>query len=418
MKIARRVLAALALAWALLLFDWRDASRTAPVVRQSFRVVAPLEAGAALAPLAPPLPVVRGGYGPTKAVATRERDPLRARALVLRAGGRTVAVVLLDVVLVPEALSRALEVRLADLRLDAVLVLATHTHSSVGGYDERWLAQAVGMGRYRAEVAGAIVHAAEVSVRRAATALAPARLRTRQTRIAGWASNRSTIDGPIDDALHVVLVERPNGARIATVAVVAAHPTLEPRTTPELSADFPGAAMRRIEQSGGVALLLQGAAGDAAIPGRGAGAIAAAGERVANEVADAASQALPPAEPSFAFARVRVALPAVEVQAVRPFVVRRPLSNLAQHLLQRDANVEVVTIGDVTLLAVPGEPTALAARRWLDGPRTRVVALADGYIGYIDAPERVRAGTGESPRAWFGPELADVIGEGLRAARE
>ena len=418
--LARRSLAAAAAAYALLLLDWRDASAPAPVVRPSFRVSAALEAGAAAVPLAPPLPVVRGGYGPTKAVATRERDPLHARAVVLRAGGRSLAIVLLDVVLVPDALSRSLETRVADLGLDAVLLLATHTHSSVGAYDERLLAQFVGMGRYRADVAGAILGAAERSVRDAVARIAAVRVRTMQTRIVGWASNRSTIDGPVDDALDIVVIERAGGGRVATLAVVAAHPTLEPRTTPELSADFPGAAMRRLEEPGGVALVLQGAEGDAAIAGRGAEAIEAAGALVAREVADAAGQAVPPAEPTLAFARARVALPVVEVQAVRRFLVRRPLSNVAQHLLPRDANVEVLTIGDLTLLAVPGEPTALAARRWVrpNELKTRVVALADGYIGYIDAPERVREGTGESRRAWFGPELADAIGEGLGAARQ
>jgi hypothetical protein len=156
------------------------------------------------------------------------------------------------------------------------------------------------------------------------------------------------------------------------------------------------------------------------LPGRGAAAIEAAASIVADRVAQAVREAVPPAEPTLAFTRARFTLPAVEVQAVRPFVVQRPLSNALQRLLPRDANVEVVTIGDVTLLAVPGEPTALAARRWLRQSefKTRVVALADGYIGYIDAPERVREGSGEAPRAWFGPDLADAIGEGLRAARE
>jgi hypothetical protein len=418
-KVLRRSLAAGGAVYALLLLDWRGGSAPAPLVLQAFRVSAPIEAGAASVPLAPPLPVVRGGYGPRKAVATRERDPLHARAVVLRAGGRSLAIVLLDVVLVPETLSRALEARLSDRGLDAVLVLATHTHSSVGAYDERLLAQLVGMGRYRADVAAAILGAAERSVREAGARMAPARVRTARSSIEGWATNRSTVDGAIDDALHVVVLESVQGGPIAMLAVVAAHPTLEPRTTPELSADFPGAAMRRLEEPGGVALVLQGAEGDAAIPGRGVEAIEAAGAFLARGIGSAAREAVPPAQPLLAFTRARVTLPAVEVQAVRPFGIRRPLSNVAQRLLPRDANVEALTIGDVTLLAVPGEPTALVARRWLgaDERQTRVVALADGYIGYIDTPERVRAGAGESPRAWFGPELADAIGEGLETAR-
>jgi hypothetical protein len=47
-----------------------------------------------------------------------------------------------------------------------------------------------------------------------------------------------------------------------------------------------------------------------------------------------------------------------------------------------------------------------------------VVGLAGGYVGYVDAPERVRERRGESPRMWFGPELLDVLRDGFRKAAE
>jgi hypothetical protein len=83
-----------------------------------------------------------------------------------------------------------------------------------------------------------------------------------------------------------------------------------------------------------------------------------------------------------------------------------------------------VGVGDVRLLGVPGEPTALAARHMaaaVPGPagagrKVRVVALVDDYIGYIDTPERVRDRRGESRRAWYGPNLLDVVSRGLNAA--
>lgn len=412
----RRGLLVAVLAYGLLLVDWGGARPPAPVVRGAFLVTAPIEAGAAAVRIGPPLPVVRAGYGSPRAIATTERDPLHARALVLRAGDRSLAFVLVDLVLVPDALSRRLEARLADLKVDAILLVATHTHSSVGGFDARLLAQTVGTGRYRADVAEAILGACERAVREARSRLVPVHQRSFRGRIEGWAGNRSTPDAPIDDALDVHVFESEAGARIATVAIVAAHPTLESRTTPVLSADYPGAAMRRLEEAGGIALVLQGAEGDAAVPGKGVEAIESAGAAVSTHVTQALAHARP-VDPAMGFARVEVRLPHAEVQAMRPFLLRRPLSNLVRVLAPDTANVEAIRIGDAVLLAVPGEPTALAARE-LSQDRGRVLALADGYVGYVDTADRVRAGHGEARRAWFGPDLIEALRAGLQVAIE
>src|SRR5262245_53319761 len=148
----RWLLAPLAL-YAGLLFDWRPARDPRPLVLRRFTGTGPLRAGAARVALDPPLPIVRAGYGPTRALATSVHDPLEVRAVVLECAGRSLAIVLADLVLIPDRLARALEARVADLGLGGVLLAATHTHSSFGGFDERLLAQAAGTGRYRREVA-------------------------------------------------------------------------------------------------------------------------------------------------------------------------------------------------------------------------------------------------------------------------
>jgi hypothetical protein len=383
-----------------------------PVLRRSFAAAGALEAGAVALRLAPPLPVVRGGYGLRRAVADRERDPLEVRAVVLRAGQRTLAIVLADLVLVPEELTRALEQRLADLELDGVLFAATHTHSSVGAYDPRVLA----------EVAHAVLDRAEQAVRQARARLVTVGIRTAEGRLAGWAENRSTPGGEVDDALTAVQLEGASGP-VATLAIVAAHPTLLPRTVPQLSADYPGVAMRQIERAGGVALLFQGAHGDARPPGGGVEAIEAAGAHVAQHVEGAVRSARPAAA-RLAFAEVEVTLPPAELQSVRAFLIRRPASNLLELLTPGTVRVAALRLGDLAVLAVPGEPTALAARRLVaglpptarSGRKVRVVALAGGYVGYIETPERVRDGHGEARRAWFGPELIDVLASGLAVA--
>jgi len=420
-RLARWLLPPAALYLALLL-DWRGSWAAAPVVRRRFVSAGPVLAGAARVALDPPLPVVRAGYGPSRAVATSIHDPLAVRALVLTCGGRSLAIVLADLVLVPDALARELEARLVDLRLDGVLMAATHTHSSFGGFDARVLAQAAGTGRYRREVAEGLLSHAAAAVREAHRRRAAVALRTGEARLPGWALNRSRPGDPVDDALTVVTVEGGGEATVATLAVVAAHATLRPRIEPQLSAEYPGVAMRRLEASGGLALLLQGAEGDARPPGWGEAAVESAGAYVADHV-DAAARAAAPAPEALAYADVEVGLPPAEPEMLRSFLLRRPAGNLLQFLAPHRTHVTVVSLGDVVLLGVPGEPTAEAARRLVallpagavQGRKVRVVGLAGGYVGYVEAPERVRAGQGEGRRAWLAPELMDAIGEGLQA---
>jgi len=405
----------------LLLADWRPGPRpAAPVLLRHFTAAGALRAGAARVVLDPPLPIVRAGYGPRKATATRTLDPLAVRAVVVASGGHAVALVLADVVLVPDALARDLERRLADLGLDGVLFAGTHTHSSFGGFDARPLAQLAGTGRYRPEVAEVLAARAAAAVRAAHARLRPATLSVARDRLSGWAENRSRDGAPVDDALTVLRLDGPGGAPVATVAVVAAHATQIPRTEPVLSAEYPGAAMRRLEGEGDVALLLQGAEGDARPPGMGAAAVEAAGRYVADHVA-AAARAAAPVPPTLGYAAVEVGLPPAEPQMLRSFFLRRPAANLLWPFAPRATRVTVLSLGGVILLCVPGEPTAEAAAR-LAGPApsqpdriVRVVGVAGGYVGYVEVPERVRAGAGEGRRAWLGPDLLDALAGGLRA---
>ena len=417
------VSAGVAVVYLLLLIDWRRRAEPGPpVVRRAFEVSGPISAGSSRVRLKPPLPVVRAGYGMWRAEAETERDPLEARAIVLRVGGRTVALVLVDLVLVPADLSRALESRLTRAGIDAVVLVATHTHSSVGGFDTRVLAQIVGTGRRRKDVIDRVLKASEGAARLALDDLAPVGMRLGETRLEGWAENRSTPGAPIDDVLTAAELSRPDGQRRARIAVVAAHPTLLPRRVRELSGDYPGEAMRRLGGEYEVALLLQGAGGDARPPGSGFPAIDADGAFVAQRVSEVLATATP-ADGRLGLAEVEIALPRAEVQAARSMFARRPAANIAEWMAPATTRITVLTIGDLTLLGVPGEPTAEAAQRILAalpatavaGRRVRVVGLVGDYIGYIDTPDRVLAGSGEARRAWFGPELLDAVARGVAA---
>ncbi|HET9451947.1 MAG TPA: hypothetical protein VFO83_13745, partial [Aggregicoccus sp.] len=167
----------LALAWALASLDWCGpwAHRPPQVVARAQGQGA-LQAGAARAPLQPPLPVPAGaGYPPPLPEVNESALPLQARALVLQAGGARVGLVSLDLVSAPASLVEGVRARVAGLGLQGVLVVATHTHASFGGYDPRLVAQVAGMGRFREQLLEVAVAAAAQALTRAAGALEPVR---------------------------------------------------------------------------------------------------------------------------------------------------------------------------------------------------------------------------------------------------
>jgi neutral ceramidase len=408
----------------VLLIDWSGSPAPAePQLLRAFHVSAVLKAGAARVRIAPPLPLMRPTSRYPAVMAESEQDPLEVRAIVLRSGGKTLALVLADLMVITDDLSRGLESRLSDLHLDGILFVATHTHSSVGGFDAHRAAQILGLGPFRPDVVDAVLTHSAQAVREAQSALVRVHVRTGETRLPEWAWNRATLGAEVDDALTVVALDAEGGGRVATLAIVSAHPTLFPRATPELSADYPGITMRLLEETGGVAFLFQGAEGDAAAPGAGLLAMKSAGSFVAERVR-AAVETTTASGDGLGFVEVQVGLPAVDVQRPPSFFLRRPVSNIVGRMLPRTARVGVVTLGDITLLTVAGEPTASAARQMvaalpaeaLAARKVRVIALAQAYVSYIDTPECIRARTGESHRAWYGPELLDVITRGLRTA--
>ena len=145
-------------AYALASWDWCGHWAQAPATLVAkARAHGALSAGAAAVELEPPWPVTIAGYGPLRPTAVRANRPLRARAVVLQVGEVKAAVVTLDVLLVPQAVVE--EVRRASGLPDA-WVVATHTHSSFGGYDPRPLAQLAGTGWDRPSAEQALVRGA------------------------------------------------------------------------------------------------------------------------------------------------------------------------------------------------------------------------------------------------------------------
>ncbi|HEX8439037.1 neutral/alkaline non-lysosomal ceramidase N-terminal domain-containing protein [Archangium sp.] len=406
-------------AYALASWNWCGRwSERAPVLLGQVRAQGPLRAGAARVPLQPPYPVVVAGYKPPRPEASQADVTPQARAVVLAAGEVKVGVVSLELLLVPDAVVAAVRERAADLGLQGVAVVATHSHSSLGGYDARLVSQLAGTGRYRKAAQEAVVAGASAALHEAAARLSDVTLEVGEAQEPGLVRSRSGGEEPDGRLTRAVL--RGAGGPVAELLVFAAHPTVVPRERASLDPDWPGRLSQLREEQGGVTLVLQGAGGNASISfDEGEGVEKA--RAYARTLAGLAERAAPGAvgETRLAFARAEVALPRPDSSRLVPSYSRAAGDNFLCTSASKVTEVGALTLGPLELLMLPGEPTVGAGSVLLRRTgATGVLGLADGYVGYVETPERVEAGEGEARRQYFGPALLERLGTGAELAAQ
>jgi neutral ceramidase len=404
-------------AYALASWNWCGRwGEGTPVVVGQARTEGAWKAGAARVALAPPYPVVVAGYGLPLPEARGAGLPPQARAVVVAAGDVKVGVVSLELMLVPDALVAAVRERSASLGLGAVVVVATHTHSSFGGYDARPAAQLGGTGRFREEALKAVVEGASEALRQAASRLTDVTLEVGQAREPGLVRSRSGGESPDGSLTRAVL--RGEQGTVAELLLFASHPTLVPRKRDVVDPDWPGRVSELREAAGGVTLMLQGAGGNATAveeEGEGLEKVGAYARAVA-ELAERATL-VPVERPELGFARVEVALPRPDASRLVPPYARAAGDNFLCASSSRRTEVGALRLGPLEWLLVPGEPTVRAGSSLAHRTGARdVLGLVDGYVGYVETPEAVEAREGEARRQYFGATLLERLGAGAELA--
>lgn len=357
-----------------------------------------------------PHPTMRGasddyeqGYIPRSGPATGVLDPLHARAVVVAAGSEVVALVSLDVLEIPAALSR--EIRMAitqatGIPAAAILLNASHTHSAP---DWAGLTHRVPVAVTRA-IQGSIVEAVVTAHAR----LTEAQIGYGFGAFTEVAINRQNPGGPIDPELCVVKLEAPDGNLIAALVKYSCHPITLQAENSLYSADYPGVMSATLEAifPGAVVAFLQGMSGNinpVAFP-------TLPKENIFHAYQLAMMTGRPsPCNPTTTRAVGRaVAAEALRVIARTPVVARAevrfaatsldlPLKALADRQLFCDfmviddarrasfldphswtTEVQVIRLGPLHLVALPGEPyVEQALRLRASHPHLNVVAL--GY---------------------------------------
>jgi hypothetical protein len=380
-----------------------------------------LEVGWAKTELNPPFPTPLGGYiARWGATAQGVRDPIYARALVIRAGSEKIALVSADVVLITRALRDEIENRVSSLGLSSLLLCATHNHSGIGGYWNNLLAEIGGMGRYDKRVFDFMVDRIVTAVTKADQTRIPARFGSTTTTVSGLNKNRRHDADPVDSELSVIRFDDLAGRPRAAIVNFAAHPTLLGHKNLLLSGDYPGVLTSAMERHLSIAAFAAGAAGELT-PIRPAGRDAyditeSFGLALAAKATEILAATQTQSSVSLKSRTVEVGLPKATIKGM----LGAPMASIVDPLFRVFAPtktlMQAIRINDLAINAWPGEVVAglgldlkQRARQEIGYRQLLVVSLANDHLGYIQTQAGYDRRDPETQLSFYGPHLGEQL---------
>ncbi|HOW64067.1 MAG TPA: neutral/alkaline non-lysosomal ceramidase N-terminal domain-containing protein [Candidatus Paceibacterota bacterium] len=365
------------------------------------------------------------GYGQRQGrSATGVHDDLYVKAVAFQVGDRLGIMVAADALIIPRVVTDiVLEQLDRDLKLSRAQVYfsATHTHSSLGGWGEGWVAEAFA-GGYQPEAISWFADRLAGVVRAAVADLSSASIGHGRVARPEYVRNRLVGErGRVDPELSFALVRQSDGDT-AVLGSYAAHATVLPAGNMEWSGDYPGCWQRAVEKAtGGIAIFLAGGMGSHSPVAGEKGFVGA--ERMGNGLAQACLDQLPGLSLTnriaFAIAGLEITLPEPQVRIsdairLRPWLARRLLPVGQRVFLQ------VFRFQDWRWVSTPCDFSGELALEIKDFARSRgfqavITSFNGDYVGYV-IPSRYYHLEGYEPRlmSFFGPNLPDYFEEWIR----
>lgn len=350
-----------------------------------------------------------GGYADRTEGITGTLDPLEVHAVTFTDGGHRVVLIVADLVCVNTDVVERIRVAVRDLGVDSCWGAATHTHASPEA------GCVPGGAPTPASLAERLVGASLQAVRAALADERDARLHTIRANVPNLGGRRVLPDRHAADLpVDALVVSSPAGETVGVIVVSPVHPTVLPAGNSGAGADLTGGIRRALQAGDRWIVAATGAAGDISTRNTRRARDRAEIDRLGMLVAERLPIAAPPpGEPGeasvLAPASVRVELApkrpeefaaasaaAADAQGAgerhRSVVHqgRRIARDLQAQGRTRPYEIEVqaIRLGDVTLVAVPGElfldlGEAVRAASPAHGSPVVVLGYTNGYLGYL-----------------------------------
>lgn len=357
--------------------------------------------------------------------ATGTHDDLEVKAVALRVAGRLGVMVGADALIIPPEVTEAVMRRVASelhLSRDQVYLSATHTHCSLGGWGEGFVAESFA-GGFQPGVRAWFTDRIVAAIAQAVGDLAPAELGHGRFDAPEFVRNRLVRDRGTVDPEFSFLVLKQAGGRIGVLGSYSAHATVLSGDVMEFSADYPGAWQRAVEAAtGGVAVFLAGGVGShgPVSPTRGFQGAEAMGQGLARRLLDRLPTVPLSRQVAFGTLGVSVSLPELNVRVsdgvrLRPWLAGTLVPAKTRTYLQAfriENAVWVSTPCDFSGELALGIKDFLRART---GRQAVITSFNGDYIGYVVLPRYYHL-DGYEPRtmSFFGPTIPDYFDDLIR----
>ncbi|MEI6142750.1 MAG: neutral/alkaline non-lysosomal ceramidase N-terminal domain-containing protein [Mariniphaga sp.] len=357
------------------------------------------------------------GFGARKGKpATGVHDSIFVKAVALKSGSQTLVMVAADLLIMPPNIIDSVIDVLAQkgIQRQQVYFSATHTHSSLGAWGPGFVGGQFA-GDENKNIERWLVQQISKAVTTSLKDLKPAKIGTGSFNAAPYTRNRVVGDaGTKNDDFSFIEVEQ-IGHKKAILGSFSAHSTTMGAGNMEISADYPGYWVRKMEKTSfDYALFFAGSVGSQSPSGEGKGFDRP--KMIGESLADSLVRHLPSCETNgkvkFTAMSVRVQLPEYHMRLTTKLNLSTFLSKQLMPLPQ-NAYLQAVRIGKMVWISAPcdfsGEyalqiKQALAAR----GFNANVTSFNGSYVGYI-VPGRYFYLDEYEPKlmGWFGPTMGD-----------
>lgn len=209
-----------------------------------------MKVGWGRADFTPNHPVHLAGYGDRYGNSIGLQDSLRARAFVFDNGERKVAMVTIDLLIVPPTILAAVHQRLASIGFskDNVYFSATHSHNSVGHWGTKIVGRLLA-GGYEQNIVDNIAQAVITAISQADKTKEYAQMGYEKINAKDLVYNRLVREkGIVDPWLRVLKIQKQSG-KVATLFTFAAHSTCFASERKPISGDYPNRVIQLLEKS-------------------------------------------------------------------------------------------------------------------------------------------------------------------------
>ncbi len=381
---------------------------------------AALQIGFARVSITPSYPTSTAGYVKRKgAKFSSIRDSVWVRSVMLKRGAQEVAIVSLDMLIVPPVLYRELErkAEAAGFPISRIYLGATHTHNSIGNWDDHLVGQ-IYAGDFDHGLITFLADQIVTAVQQSKKDLQSGTLRYGVIPVKEAVNNRVIKGGPVDSLFHALEFNRTDGTK-GIFTSFSAHATCMGASDHRLSRDYPGALVDNLEKKGyDFAIFMAGAVGSHA-PGAG---MDDADERI-RKMGEVLNDAVDDVQWSeveadlLRFHRLPLLLGQQQIKVLPNWRVREWLS-----LPLMGAYTPTLTylqFGNLVMLGTPCDYSGMLTNTLYQSAGQRglhvfVTSFNGGYIGYVTPDEYYDLVHYETQTMnWYGPGNGGYIQECL-----